>query len=122
MLNLIVLPLMPLVGALTANLNELVRGETLESHPKLTIGMKTFTAAAAGFAMVWFALLVTAIYAGGETDSVAGVEVLLLFLAGLFVYSAIKGSRLLSDKVQLWVYRLAIPFIFVSSFIVMKLG
>jgi len=121
-LNLTVLPLMPLVGALTANLNELIRGETVKVHPKLTIGMKTFSVAAAGFAIVWFALLVTAIYAGGEADNIAGIEVLILFLAGFFIHSGISASRLFNEGAQLWVYRLSIPFILVSSFIVLKFG
>jgi len=121
-LNLTVLPLLPLVGALTANLNELIRGETVTVHPKLIIGMKTFSVAAAGFAIVWFALLVTAIYAGGEADNIAGIEVLVLFLAGFFIHSGVRASRLLSEGAQLWVYRLAIPFILVTSFIVLKFG
>ncbi len=122
MLNLTVLPLMPLVGALTANLNELIRGESVKVHPKLTIGVKTFSVAAAGFAIVWFALLVTAIYAGGEADNIAGIEVLILFLAGFFIHSGSQASRLLSERTQLWVYRLSIPFILVSSLVVLKFG
>ncbi|QFU22484.1 hypothetical protein FM038_010155 [Shewanella eurypsychrophilus] len=122
MLNLAVVPLMPLVGALTANLSELIRGENKSFLPDLDIGVKTFTLAAAGFTVVWFALLVTAIFTGGDTDTLAGVEVLGLFLAGFALHSWLKGSRLLSPGVQLWTYRLAIPFILGACLLVTKLG
>ncbi len=122
MLNFIVVPLMPLVGALTANLNELIRGESAQLHPKMSIGIKTFSVAAAGFAVVWFALLITAIYTSGNISTRAGVEVLMLFLAGLGVTAALKGSRFISDRAQLWIYRLSLPFILLSSALVIKFG
>lgn len=122
MLNLAVVPLMPLVGALTANLSELIRGENKSFLPDLDIGVKTFSLAAAGFTVVWFALLVTAIFTGGDSDTLAGIEVLVLFLAGFALHSWLKGSRLLSPSVQLWTYRLAIPFILAACLLVTKLG
>ncbi|MBL4817407.1 hypothetical protein [Shewanella sp.] len=122
MLNLVVVPLMPLVGALTANLSELIRGENKSFLPNLNVGMKTFSLAAAGFTVVWFALLVTAIFTGGDTDTIAGVEVLMLFLAGFGLHSWLKGSRVFSPGVQLWTYRLAIPLILAACVLVTKLG
>ena len=122
MLNLVVVPLMPLVGALTANLSELIRGENKSFLPNLNVGMKTFSLAAAGFTVVWFALLVTAIFTGGDTDTIAGVEVLMLFLAGFGLHSWLKGSRVFSPGVQLWTYRLAIPLILAACLLVTKLG
>ncbi|EDP98740.1 hypothetical protein KT99_11844 [Shewanella benthica KT99] len=121
-LNLVVVPLMPLVGALTANLSELIRGENKAFLPNLNVGMKTFSLAAAGFTVVWFALLVTAIFTGGDTDTIAGVEVLMLFLAGFALHSWLKGSRVFSPGVQLWTYRLAIPLILAACVLVTKLG
>ncbi|MPY26302.1 hypothetical protein FM037_16715 [Shewanella psychropiezotolerans] len=122
MLNLVVVPLMPLVGALTANLSELIRGENKSFLPNLDVGIKTFSLAAAGFTVVWFALLVTAIFTGGDTDTIAGVEVLMLFLAGFGLHSWLKGSRVFSSGVQLWTYRLAIPLILAACVLVTKLG
>lgn len=122
MLNLTVVPLMPLVGALTANLSELIRGENKSFLPNLNVGMKTFSLAAAGFTLVWFALLVTAIFTGGDTDTIAGVEVLMLFMAGFGLHSWFKASRMLSPGVQLWTYRLAIPLILAACVLVTKLG
>ena len=122
MLNLVVVPLMPLVGALTANLSELIRGENKSFLPNLNGGLKTFSLAAAGFTVVWFALLVTAIFTGGDTDTIAGVEVLMLFLAGFGLHSWLKGSRVFSPGVQLWTYRLAIPLILAACVLVTKLG
>ena len=122
MLNLVVVPLMPLVGALTANLSELIRGENKSFLPNLDVGIKTFSLAAAGFTVVWFALLVTAIFTGGDTDTIAGVEVLMLFLAGFGLHSWLKGSRVFSPGVQLWTYRLAIPLILAACVLVTKLG
>ena len=122
MLNLVVVPLMPLVGALTANLSELIRGENKSFLPNLNVGMKTFSLAAAGFTVVWFALLVTAIFTGGDTDTIAGVEGLMLFLAGFGLHSWLKGSRVFSPGVQLWTYRLAIPLILAACVLVTKLG
>ncbi|MBE7216616.1 hypothetical protein MK852_21730 [Shewanella benthica] len=122
MLNLVVVPLMPLVGALTANLSELIRGENKSFLPNLNVGIKTFSLAAAGFTVVWFALLVTAIFTGGDTDTIAGVEVLMLFLAGFGLHSWLKGSRVFSPGVQLWTYRLAIPLILAACVLVTKLG
>lgn len=43
MLNPLVIPLVPIVGAVTANLTELIRGESKAWHPNMDIGMKTFT-------------------------------------------------------------------------------
>lgn len=122
MLNLAVVPLMPLVGALTANLSELIRGENKSFLPNLNVGMKTFSLAAAGFTLVWFALLVTAIFTGGDTDTIAGVEVLMLFLAGFGLHTWLKASRMFSPGVQLWTYRLAIPLILAACVLVTKLG
>ncbi|MBW8183884.1 hypothetical protein [Shewanella nanhaiensis] len=122
MLNLIVVPLMPLVGALTANLNELIRGESAKLHPNMSIGMKTFTLAAASFAVVWFALLITAIYTSSNNSTLAGIEVLILFLAGLGLTAVVKGSRFISDNAQLWIYRLALPFILLASTLVVYFG
>ncbi|AQS36527.1 hypothetical protein Sps_01360 [Shewanella psychrophila] len=122
MLNLAVVPLMPIVGALTANLSELIRGESKSFLPNLDVGVKTFSLAAAGFTVVWFALLVTAIFTGGDTNTLAGIEVLVLFLAGYGLHLWLKGSRVLSSGVQLWTYRLAIPFILAACVLVTKLG
>ncbi|MEC4724879.1 hypothetical protein HWQ46_04855 [Shewanella sp. D64] len=122
MLNLIVVPLMPLVGALTANLNELIRGESAQQHPKMSIGVKTFSLAVAGFAVVWFALLITAIYTSGNISTRAGVEVLMLFLVGFGLTVVFKASRFISDSAQLWIYRLALPIILLSSALVIQFG
>lgn len=119
MLNLFVVPLMPLVGALTANLSTMIRGE---SAIKLSIGMKTFVCAATAFASVWFALLVTAIYTGGDTNTLAGVEVLLLFMSGLIAYSVLKLERFITASVQLWLFRLALPLIVFACLLVMMFG
>lgn len=122
MLNLAVIPLMPLVGALTANLSELIRGENKHYHPKMVIGTKTFTLAAAAFTTVWFALLVTAIYTGGDSNTLAGVEVLVLFLTGLGLYTGLKGSRFLNETAQVWLYRLALPTTLAACFLVARFG
>ncbi|WP_394203473.1 hypothetical protein [Shewanella waksmanii] len=119
MLNPLVIPIMPFVGAIAANLNELVRGE---SQIKRSIGMKTFASASAAFASVWFMLLVTAIYTGGDNNTIAGIEVIMLFLAGLGVYTAFKLGRFLSDDMQVWLYRLALPVMAVGCAVVAFLG
>lgn len=62
MLNPAVIPLVPIIGALTANLTELIRGESKIWHPEMEIGIKTFTFAITAYVAIWFALLVTAIY------------------------------------------------------------
>ncbi len=122
MLNLVVVPLMPFVGALTANLSELIRGENKEFHPNLEVGTKTFTLAAVAFTLVWFALLVTAITTGGGADSIAGVEVLALFLIGLGFYLWVKATRFLSETAQVWIYRLALPSMLVACLLVSRFG
>lgn len=119
MLNIFVTPLMLIVGALTANLSTMIRGE---SKLKLNIGMKTFVCAATAFASVWFALLVTAIYTGGDTNTLAGVEVLMLFLTGLIAYRLLKLDRFITASVQLWLFRLALPLILFSCWLVMMFG
>ncbi|QLE85220.1 MULTISPECIES: hypothetical protein [Shewanella] len=119
MLNPLVIPIMPFIGAIAANLNELVRGE---STLKRTIGMKTFASASAAFASVWFMLLITAIYTGGDSNTIAGVEVLMLFLAGLGTYSAFKLGRFLTDSMQVWLYRLALPVMALGCGVVAYLG
>ena len=72
MLNPLVIPLVPIVGAVTANLTELIRGESKAWHPNMDIGMKTFTFAIAAYVLVWFALLVTAISVGGSNHMSSG--------------------------------------------------
>ncbi|WP_076409580.1 hypothetical protein [Shewanella sp. UCD-KL12] len=122
MLNLVVVPLMPLVGALTANLSELIRGENKEFHPNLSVGIKTFTLAAAAFTLVWFALLITAITTGGGSDVLAGIEVLALFMIGLGLYLSLKATRFLSETAQLWMYRLALPVTLTACLLVSLFG
>lgn len=118
-LNINVVPLMPLVGMITANLNTMVRGE---SKASISIGMKTFVLASIAFATVWFALLVTAIYTGGDTNTLAGIEVLILFIIGLSGYSLLKLERFIGVMVQVWLYRLALPIVIISCLLVMLFG
>ncbi|MGI2853342.1 hypothetical protein ACRTDR_03830 [Shewanella algae] len=70
----------------------------------------------------YFALLTAAVYAGKGTDVVAGVEVLGTFLVGMGIYSLFQLSRFINDKVQLWIYRLALPLVIGGSFLVSKFG
>lgn len=118
-LNPVVIPLMPIVGLLTAKLNVLLRGELKLSDP---IGLKTIVSAACGFACVWFALLITAIYGGGESDLFAGGEVLLFFTLGFLFHRFVDLSRLIGAKAQLWLYRLSLPLIVVACFSVVNWG
>ncbi|QYJ83947.1 MULTISPECIES: hypothetical protein [Shewanella] len=119
MLNPVVVPLMPLVGLLTANLNGLIRGEHSFSLP---VGLKTFILASAAFATVWFALLVTAIYSGGETNLAAGVEVLVLFLLGIGLYRFVKVSSIFGEQALLWLFRLSLPLILAACLAVINWG
>ncbi|GIU42870.1 hypothetical protein [Shewanella colwelliana] len=119
MLNLAVLPFMPIVGAMTANLSQLIRGENTR---KISVGLKTFITACAAFASVWFLLLVTAIYTGGDTNTAAGVEVLALFVAGLAVFSIFKLDRFIGERTQVWLYRLALPIMVISCLTVSLFG
>ncbi|WP_235363922.1 MULTISPECIES: hypothetical protein [Shewanella] len=118
-LNPVVVPLLPIVGLLTANLNTLIRGEQKLSIP---IGLKTLTAAACAFACVWFALLITAIYGGGESDSFAGIEVLMFFALGFLLYRFVDLSRLLGASAQVWLYRLSLPLIVMACLGVINWG
>ncbi|MCL1048895.1 hypothetical protein L2755_04530 [Shewanella abyssi] len=122
MLNLSVVPIMPILGMLTANLNELIRGEAIQWHPKLTIGIKTFNVAITAFAIIWFALLVTAIDVSELGGIIAGVEVLVLFLAGISFYSLVSLPKFIHRTIQLWLYRFALPIMLIGSFWVIQYG
>lgn len=122
MLNPAVIPLVPIIGALTANLTELVRGESKIWHPEMEIGIKTFTFAITAYVAIWFALLVTAIYSGGTSDMLAGFEVLGFFLLGLGIYTFAKCSRFITRSLQLWIYRLALPCLLVCCTLITHFG
>ncbi|MCG9966081.1 MAG: hypothetical protein ACRDCT_20690 [Shewanella sp.] len=122
MLNPIVIPLVPIVGAVTANLTELIRGESKVWHPNLNIGMKTFTFAIAAYVVVWFALLVTAISVAGTNQMSSGFEVMVLFLLGLGLYTLGKGTRFVNSQLQLWLYRLALPGLLLSCGLISYFG
>ena len=113
---------MPVLGMITANLNELVRGDVSNWHPKLTIGVKTFNAAAAGFAFIWFALLITAISISDQYNVLSGALVMGLFLLGIAGYGVFKGAKYLSANAQLWLYRLSLPLIAVGCYLVTQFG
>nr|WP_275659422.1 hypothetical protein [Shewanella insulae] len=110
---------MPMVGLLTANLNGLIRGEY---SFRLPVGLKTFILASAAFTTVWFALLVTAIYSGGDTNLSAGVEVLMLFLLGVGLSQFIKLPVILGQQGLLWVIRLSLPLILAACLAVVRWG
>ncbi|MCS6136226.1 hypothetical protein G3496_14940 [Shewanella baltica] len=122
MLNPAVIPLVPLIGALTANLTELIRGEFKVWHPNIDIGIKTFTLAIAAYVVVWFALLVTAINVGGGSNMSSGLEVLGFFMLGLGVYTFAKGTRFVSSELQLWLYRLALPSLLLCCVLISHFG
>ncbi|AAN55798.1 hypothetical protein HRJ35_15440 [Shewanella oneidensis MR-1] len=122
MLNPIVIPLVPMVGAVTANLTELIRGESKTWHPNIDIGMKTFIFAIAAYVVVWFALLVTAIIVGGTDHISSGLEVIGLFLLGLGFYTWGNGRRFVSSELQLWLYRLALPGVLLSCGVISYFG
>lgn len=122
MLNPIIIPLVPIVGAVTANLTELIRGESKAWHPNIDVGMKTFTFAIAAYVVVWFALLVTAISVAGTNKMSSGFEVMVLFLLGLGVYTFGKGTRFVSSELQLWLYRLALPGLLLSCGLISYFG
>ncbi|MCG9730701.1 hypothetical protein L1D44_12740 [Shewanella sp. Isolate13] len=122
MLNPIVIPIMPILGIITANINELIRGESLARFPKLQLGVKTFNLAVAAFTVVWFALLIAAIDVSNANSVLAGIQVMALFLAGIGAYTLFNGGRLLGEKSQLWLYRLALPTVLVGSFFVSQFG
>ena len=122
MLNPAVIPLVPLIGALTANLTELIRGEFKVWHPNMDIGIKTFTLAIAAYVVVWFALLVTAINVGGDSNMSSGLEVLGFFMLGFFVYTFAKGTRFVSSALQLWLYRVALPSLLLCCVLISHFG
>ncbi|PKG57676.1 hypothetical protein CXF83_15205 [Shewanella sp. Choline-02u-19] len=122
MINPLVIPIMPVLGVLTANLNELIRGEVVNLHPKLMIGIKTFNAAAAGFAFIWFALLVTAISISDQYSALTGALIIGLFLLGIAIYGIFKGAKFLSASTQVWIYRLALPLMALGSYLVVHFG
>ena len=122
MLNPAVIPLVPLIGALTAYLTELIRGECKVWHPNMDIGIKTFTLAIAAYVVVWFALLVTAINVGGDSNMSSGLEVLGFFMLGLGVYTFAKGTRFVSSALQLWLYRLALPSLLLCCVLISHFG
>lgn len=113
---------MPILGIITANINELIRGESLARFPTLQLGVKTFNLAVAAFTLVWFALLIAAIDVSNANSVLAGIEVMALFLAGIGAYTLFNGGRLLSEKSQLWLYRLALPAVLAGSFFVSQFG
>ncbi|WP_226684575.1 hypothetical protein [Shewanella indica] len=122
MLNPAMFPVMAMLGAIAANLTELVRGENSRWQPAMEIGVRTFSLAIAAYTVLWFALLTAAVYAGGDADVMAGVEVLGTFQVGMGIYSLFHLSRFISSKLQLWIYRLALPLVIGGSFLVSKFG
>ena len=113
---------MPLLGILTANINDLIRGESQSRFPELKLGVSTFNMAIAAFTVVWFALLVTAIDISNSDNVFAGIEVISLFLAGVGVYTFMNGAKYFSQVSQLWAYRLTLPIILIGSFLVVQFG
>ncbi|ABZ76345.1 conserved hypothetical protein [Shewanella halifaxensis HAW-EB4] len=122
MLNPIVIPIMPILGIITANINELIRGESLARFPQLELGVKTFNLAVAAFTLVWFALLITAIDVSNAVSVFAGIEVMALFLAGIGAYTLFNGGKYFGQTSQLWLYRLALPTVLVGCFFVGQFG
>lgn len=122
MLNPIVIPIMPVLGIITANINELIRGESAARLPQLQLGVKTFNMAVAAFSIVWFALLITAIDVSNANSVIAGIEVMGLFLAGIAAYTLFNGGKYFGATTQLWVYRLALPIVLSGSFLVGQFG
>nr|WP_276521529.1 hypothetical protein [Shewanella sairae] len=113
---------MPILGIITANINELIRGESSARLPQLQLGVKTFNAAVAAFSIVWFALLITAIDVSNANSVIAGIEVMGLFLAGIAIYTISNGGKYFGATTQLWVYRLALPLVLSGSFLVGQFG
>ncbi|MGS0680121.1 hypothetical protein ACVBIL_03055 [Shewanella sp. 125m-7] len=122
MLNPIVIPIMPILGIITANINELIRGESSARLPTLQLGVKTFNMAVAAFSIVWFALLIAAIDVSNANSVLAGIEVMGLFLAGIAIYTLFNGGKYLGERSQVWVYRLALPAVLAGSFFVSQFG
>ncbi|GIU20694.1 hypothetical protein TUM4261_42900 [Shewanella sp. c952] len=99
-----------------------MRGENSRWQPAMEIGVRTFSLAIAAYTVLWFALLTAAVYAGGDADVIAGVEVLGIFLLAMGIYSLFHLSRFIGSKLQLWIYRLALPLVIGGSFLVCKFG
>lgn len=115
MINLLLFPLITATGAVTANLTEFVRGESERKLPNLQIDKLTFYTAVFAYVVVWFALLVSGIELTSQEGAIVGTEYVLLFLAGLLAYTLLNASRYIGNKGQLWIYRLSLPLMIVTS-------
>ncbi|WP_025820658.1 hypothetical protein [Shewanella marina] len=122
MLSPMLLPIMPIIGAVTANINELIRDEAKQYNPSLKVSIATYSFAIAAFVLVWFALLTAGIYITSETNVATGVEFMLLFLGGLMVYTFAKLGRFIGNGLQLWIYRLSLPLVLVGCYVITKLA
>ncbi|MGL4474320.1 MAG: hypothetical protein ACRCT7_07670 [Shewanella sp.] len=118
MINLIVIPCALSLGALTANLTDFARGETAQRFPQLSLGSVTLTLAVISYTVMWFALLVSGIYSSDGEGFFAGMELLAVFAIGLAVYSFTPLKTLISQQAQIWLFRLALPMIVLSTFFI----
>ncbi|MGI2260766.1 hypothetical protein [Shewanella sp. GXUN23E] len=115
MLNLLLLPLVTVTGAVTANLTDFVRGEATEYHKDLNPDTLTFYLAVGAYILVWFGLLVSGIELTAASGLASGIEYIGLFVAGLVAYMLFKGGRFLSNSAQMWVWRLSFPLVLLTS-------
>ena len=122
MLNLLLLPLTTATGAVTANLTDFVRGETSQHHEDLSPDTLTFYLAVSAYILVWFGLLVSGIELTSAKGLWSGVEYIGLFIAGLVAYTLTKGGRFVGRGLQVWVWRLALPLVLVTSGLAIYLG
>ena len=106
---------MPLVGMIAVNLNTMIRGE---SKAKVSVGIKTFVLASVAFSAQWFVLWATAIYTGGDTNTLAGIEVLALFVIGIFIYSLFQFEHFIGC----YYTALVISLVIISCLSVMAFG
>ncbi|MBV7314365.1 hypothetical protein [Shewanella sp. NIFS-20-20] len=122
MLNLSVVPGVFIMGAIAANLTEFARGETGARLPQFSLGVTTLTLAVLSYTIVWFALLVCGIYSSDGEGFFAGMELLGVFLAGICLYALLPVSRLITAATQRWIYRLALPIILLSTYLVVSIA
>lgn len=120
MFNLLLLPLVSITGAVTANLTELVRGESSEYHPKMAVSSTTMTFAVLAYVIVWFALLVSGIDISSDVSLTIGIEYLVFFMLGLLIYTLLKAGRFVSDGFQVFIYRISFPLILLTSFLAIQ--
>ena len=120
MFNIALFPLVLVTGAVTANLTELVRGESSEYHPSLAVSTTTMTSAITAYVVVWFALLISGIDISSDTSLAIGIEYLAFFMLGLVIYTVLKGGRFVSDSLQTFIYRISFPLVLLTSFLAIQ--